>query len=122
MTDLAGIYGSRGVFVRQQEDGGYRVIAPPVGASVEELPRGAIPIEQGSSTFQYSRGAFYQEQADAGGYVVVRAPVGAAVPSLPPGASKVVEDGVEYMRAGGVYYKALSRRGRAEWTVARVSD
>jgi hypothetical protein len=124
-ADLYYYYG--GVFYRPNDDGGYEVTIPPVGAEVPTLPRGAQSIViDGKQYYEYN-GVYFQQTADDKGktiYVVAgkdgvlntngentdNAPpapqVGDIVNQLPDGSRKVTLNSKKYYVApGGIYYE-----------------
>lgn len=67
-------YYYQGVYYRPYDDGGYEVIAPPLGATVKHLPSGAKATVINGQKYYELGGTFYQEQLDAKNkvrYVVV---------------------------------------------------
>jgi len=124
-ADLYYYYG--GVFYRPNDDGGYEVTVPPVGAAVPALPRGSQSIViDGKQYYEYN-GVYFQQSTDDKGktiYVVAgkdgvlntngentdNAPpapqVGDIVNQLPDGSRKVTLNNKKYYVApDGIYYE-----------------
>ena len=98
----------------EQAGNDYQEVYPPIGASIQELPDGAIEIAAGNLTYYYAGGAFYVQQD--GGYVIAPPPMGVTVPELPPGAVQVsVNNGVAY-QFNGIYYQPVFMNGVAQYT------
>lgn len=67
-------YYYQGVYYRPYSNGGYEVIAPPLGATIKHLPSGAKATVINGQKYYELGGTFYQEQIDAKNklsYVVV---------------------------------------------------
>lgn len=67
-------YYYQGVYYRPYTNGGYEVIAPPLGATIKHLPSGAKATVINRQKYYELGGTFYQEQIDAKNklsYVVV---------------------------------------------------
>jgi len=99
----------QGVFY-DNEPSGYVVIAPPVDASVAELPPGTETVVLGDNYYYYAGGAFYVQQAD-GTYIVVAPPIGVTVSTLPPDASAISINGVTCYQADGGCYQPIMANG-----------
>src|SRR5438132_1712945 len=78
---------------------GYVVVAPPIGATVPELPPGAETIVAGGTAYYYAGGAFYVQTPQ--GYAVVAPPPGLTVTVLPPDAVSTTINGMLYYAASG---------------------
>lgn len=124
-ADLYYYYG--GVFYRPNDDGGYEVAVPPVGAAVPTLPRGAQSIVIDGKQYYELNGVYFEQSTDDKGktiYVVAgkdgvlntngentdNAPpapqVGDIVNQLPDGSRKVTLNGKKYYVApDGIYYE-----------------
>ena len=98
------IYYDDGVFY-QQEDRGYAVIAPPLGAIVPDLPDDTYEFSAEGIPYYYYAGVFYTEVEN--GYQVVQAPLGAIVSKLPPGATEVKINGMIYYFFNETYYQPI---------------
>ena len=55
-------YYNQGVYYRSYDNGGYEVVAPPLGASVSQLPPGAIVTVIDGQKYYQAGGTFYQEE------------------------------------------------------------
>ncbi|MFI5160886.1 MAG: DUF6515 family protein [Sphingobacteriales bacterium] len=123
-ADLYYYYG--GVFYRPNDDGGYEVAVPPVGAEVPALPRGAQSIViDGKQYYEYNGVYFQQGTNDKGKTIYVVAgkdgvlntngenadnpptpQVGDILNQLPAGCRKVALNGKKYYVApDGIYYE-----------------
>ena len=124
-ADLYYYYG--GVFYRPNDDGGYEVAVPPVGAAVPALPKGAQSIVIDGKQYYALNGVYFEQSTDDKGktiYVVAGkdgilntngenadnpppAPqVGDIVNQLPDGSRKVTLNGKKYYVApDGIYYE-----------------
>jgi hypothetical protein len=89
---------------------GYVVIAPPVEASVTELPPGTETVVLGDTYYYYAGGAFYVQQAD-GTYIVVAPPIGVTVSTLPPDATPILINGMSCYQADGGCYEPVMVNG-----------
>jgi hypothetical protein len=97
------VYYDNGIYY-EEGNGGYTVVAAPVGANVTVLPEGFITTPVGNQIYYYYLGTFYVLDAATGNYVVVNAPEGAIVPYLPEGYTALQRDGREYYEFAGTYY------------------
>src|SRR3972149_4085309 len=79
-----------------------RVIVEP-GRHVHRVPRGAVSVSFGDSSFFFYAGIFYQWRLSD--YVVVTAPIGVLVPVLPSGCAVEAIAGRPYYVLHGVYYR-----------------
>jgi hypothetical protein len=102
--DNANYYYNDGVFY-QPYNGGYQVVAPPVGAIVPRLPSGTITLDVDGITYWYFGGTFFVPAA--GGYQVVAGPPGAIVYNLPDGCTTVNAGGVTYLQFNGTYFQPI---------------
>lgn len=124
-ADLYYYYG--GAFYRPDDDGGYEVATPPLGAAVPELPKGAQSIVIDGQQFYEFNGVYYQQSTNDQGKVVYvvagkdgvlntngetadEAPampqVGDIVNQLPDGSRKVKLNGKKYfVGPDGIYYE-----------------
>ena len=127
-ADLYYFYG--GAFYRPNDDGGYEVATPPLGAAVPELPKGAQSIAIDGQQFYEFNGVYYQQSTDDQGKVVYvvagkdgvlntngdgvdnNAPapqVGDVVNQLPDGSRKIKLNGKKYfVGPDGIYYEEFT--------------
>jgi hypothetical protein len=98
-------------------NGGYDVVAPPLGALVSYLPDGYETVPVGDDTYYYYGGAFYIYTGQ--GYQVVQAPIGAVVSQLPVGASEQDVNGQTFMFYNGAYYQPISQDGQDAYEVVQ---
>jgi hypothetical protein len=106
-------YYSDGIYY-QPGDGGYDEVYPPVGATIQQPPDGAIPIYAGGTTYYYAGGGFYVQQPD-GTYAIVPAPIGVIVPELPPGTVEVDINGNTAYQFNNVYYEPVFENGVTQY-------
>jgi hypothetical protein len=95
---------------------GYVIVAPPMNASIPDLPPGVETLQVGNTLYYYVAGAFYVQQPD-GSYVVVAAPLGVTVALLPPDATSVVVNGLGYFQADGFFYQPVMQNGVTAYLV-----
>jgi hypothetical protein len=97
-------------------NGGYRVIAPPIGAMVPNLPSGTITVYVNGYGYDYYGGTFYLPEN--GGYQVVAAPPGAIVYNLPDGSTTINAGGVTLLNYNGAYFQPIQdENGTAAYEV-----
>ncbi|HEY2583401.1 MAG TPA: DUF6515 family protein [Mucilaginibacter sp.] len=123
-----------GIFYSPYDNGGYQVVAPPIGAAVPDLPSNAQPIKIDSVQYYELDGVYYKEGVDDQGkkiYIVVgkdgvlnttdsatdpnadanvAAPqVGDIVNQLPDGCHKVILNGKKYyVSPNDIYYEKVT--------------
>ncbi len=101
--------------------GGYQVVAPPLGAVIPVLPAGYVTVNiSGYSDFYYYGGCFYSHSAD--GYQVAQAPAGAIVYQLPDGCVSVHAGSVTYLKYNDVLYKPIVVNGQPAYEVMEVEQ
>lgn len=97
------------------ENGGYQVVAPPIGALVATLPPGyETPVVDGVNYF-YFGGVFYIYTGQ--GYQVVAAPPGAVIYQLPTGAVDEEIEGQEMLVYNNTYYQPIEQDGQDAYEV-----
>jgi hypothetical protein len=97
-------------------NGGYSVIAPPIGAVVASLPPGyETPVGADGQTYYYFGGVFYVLISQ--GYQVVVAPPGAVVSQLPVGAVDQQVNGEDILVYNNTYYEPISQDGQDAYEV-----
>ncbi len=92
-----------------------RVVAPPIGISINVLPRGYRSIYAGGMPYYYYGGTYYRQGTKNDTYDVVDAPMGASVPELPEDAKVVVINGQKLYELDGTYYKEDIRENSEIW-------
>ncbi|HEY4327070.1 MAG TPA: DUF6515 family protein [Mucilaginibacter sp.] len=123
-----------GVFYSPYDNGGYQVVAPPIGAAVPDLPSTAQPIKIDGVQYYELDGVYYKEGVDDQGkkiYIVagkdgvlntadsvtdpnadadVAAPkVGDIINQLPDGCRKVILNGKKYyVSPDDIYYEKVT--------------
>jgi len=105
----------QGVWYAPAPSGGYAVVPAPLGATVVELPPGALMVSP--STYYY--GGTYYEQG-AGGYVVVAPEAGTVVDQLPPGGEEVTIGSQSYVKFGETTYQPFEEDGQPKYEVVQV--
>jgi hypothetical protein len=113
-------YYDAGVFYLKG-DGGYTVVAAPVGAIIPKLPDGyeTIKLDDGTTNY-YFGGAFYEKSAK--GYTVVPPTAGAVVEHLPDGGEEVDMGGTKYVKFGEVYFQPIQQDGKDVYEIASVEE
>lgn len=95
-------YGNGNFYINY--NGGYIVVAAPIGYTVPTIPPGSNHIKYNDTVYCYYGGNFYVENANSY-YTTVKAPLGISIPELPPNAV-ALEDGrgnIVY-RYGNTFY------------------
>lgn len=140
-------YYSDGIFYRPYDDGGYVVTAPPVGAAIPQLPKGAKSIMIDNQQFFEYNGVYYKiilndkgdkvfvvagkdgvlntDNGSANDDAAVQAPrVGDIVTQLPDGVRKVTLNGKKYfVSADDIYYERVTdNNGNSAFRIASVPD
>jgi len=108
----AGVYYIKG-------DGGYTVVAAPVGATIKTLPSGyeTVSIDDNTKNYYYG-GAFYEKTSK--GYTVVPPTAGAVVEHVSDGGEDVKMGDVTYVKLGDTYYQPIKQDGKDMYEVADV--
>ena len=104
----------------QQANGGYDVVAAPIGALVAALPPGYETFQLGDDTYFYYGGSFYINTGQ--GYQVVQAPPGAVVSEVPDGATEQDIDGQTYLLYNGTYFQPVSQDGQDAYQVVQMNQ
>lgn len=95
----------------------YRVVTPPIGAIVSNLPEESVVIYDSSNTpYFYHNGTFFSRSNE--GYTIVLPPSGIEVPYLPKGYTSVTIHGDLYYHYGGVTYQMFQNNGKTIYVVA----
>jgi hypothetical protein len=105
----------QGVWYAPAPSGGYAVVPAPLGATVVELPPGAVMVSP--STYYY--GGTYYEQG-AGGYVVVAPQAGMVVDQLPPGGEELTVGSQSYVKFGETTYQPFEEDGQPKYEVVQI--
>jgi hypothetical protein len=113
-------YYDEGVFYIKSE-GGYTVVAAPVGATIKTLPKGyeTVKLDDGTTNY-YFGGAFYEKSS--GGYTVVPPTAGTFVEHLSDGGEEVTIGDVKYVKLGETYYQPSQESGKNGYEVADVEE
>jgi hypothetical protein len=97
------------------QNGGYDVVAAPIGADVASLPPGyETPVVDGV-TYYYFAGVFYALTGQ--GYQVIAAPPGAVIYQLPDGAADQQAGGQDFLVYNNTWYEPISQDGQDAYEV-----
>ena len=121
LVALQDYYYDEGVFYIKVE-GGYTVVAAPIGASIKTLPSGyeTITLEDGKTINYYYGGTFYEKTSK--GYTVVPPTAGTLVEHLPEGGEEVQMGDVKYVKVGDTYYQPVKENGKNLYEIADVEE
>jgi Family of unknown function (DUF6515) len=100
-------------------NGGYSVVAAPVGATITTLPSNSQTVIVNETTNNYYYGGTYYEKS-SGGYTVVAPTAGAIVENLPDGGEEVRIGDYTYVKVGETYYQPIDRDGKSMYEVVNV--
>jgi hypothetical protein len=97
------------------QNGGYAVVAAPIGALVASLPPGyETPVVDGV-TYYFFAGVFYTDTGQ--GYQVIAAPPGAVIYQLPDGAVDQQIAGQDFLVYNNTWYEPISQDGQDAYEV-----
>jgi len=104
-----------------KSEGGYTVVAAPLGAKIKTLPDGyeTITLEDNTKNYYYG-GTFYEKSST--GYTVVAPIAGSVVEHVSEGAEEVKMGDVTYLKMGETYYQPIQQNGKDMYEVADVED
>jgi Family of unknown function (DUF6515) len=104
-----------------KSDGGYTVVAAPLGAKIKTLPSGyeTITLEDNTKNYYYG-GTFYEKSST--GYTVVAPIAGSVVEHVSEGAEEVKMGDITYLKMGETYYQPIQENGKDMYEVADVED
>jgi hypothetical protein len=113
-------YYDEGIFY-QKMDGGYTVVAGPVGATVPKLPNGyeMAKLDDGTTNYYYA-GTFYEKTSK--GYTVVSPTAGTVVEHLPDGGEEVKMGDITYVKLGEIYFQPIQQDGKNVYEIASVEE
>lgn len=113
-------YYDEGVFYIKG-DGGYTVVAAPVGATIKTLPKGyeTVTVDETAGTKNYYYGGTFYEKS-ANGYTVVPPTAGTVVEHLADGGEEVKMGEITYVKLGETYYQPIQQNGKNMYEVADV--
>jgi Family of unknown function (DUF6515) len=102
-------------------DGGYTVVAAPIGASIKTLPTGyeTVTLDDNTTNYYYG-GAFYEKSSK--GYTVVAPTAGAVVANVSDGGEDVKMGDVTYVKLGDTYFQPIKQDGKDMYEVADVEE
>ncbi|WP_230981518.1 DUF6515 family protein [Echinicola salinicaeni] len=104
-----------------QSNNGYTVVEPPVGATVQTLPKETTTVVVNETTNNYYYGGTYYEKTDEG-YTVVPPTAGTIVENLPEGAEEVKIGHQTYVQYGETYYQPIQLDGKNMYEVVQVEE
>jgi hypothetical protein len=113
-------YYDEGVFYLKG-DGGYTVVAAPLGGIIKTLPEGYETVdldEAGKVKNYYYGGAFYEKTSN--GYKVVAPTSGVVVSNLAEGGEEVKIADVTYVKLGETYFQPIQQDGKNKYEVVDV--
>ncbi len=108
-------------------NGGYVVVAAPVGATITTLPAGYQTVDNSSTTTNsnnttinnyYYSGTYYEKSAE--GYAVVPPTAGVVVENLPEGGVEEKIGDITYVKVGETYYQPIEKNGKNMYEVVDV--
>lgn len=103
-------------------NGGYVVVAAPVGAIIPVLPANAQVVQiNGAPTNDYYYGGTYYERSGSG-YAVVPPMAGATVQNLPAGGQQVKVGDQTYVKVGDTLYAPVEENGQDMYEVVQVEQ
>lgn len=102
-------------------NGGYVVVAAPVGATITTLPTNYETVTVNETTNNYYYGGTYYEKS-AEGYTVVPPTAGCVVENLPEGGEEVKVGDQTYVKVGETYYSPIEKNGKNLYEVVDVQD
>ncbi len=90
-----------------ETDEGYKLVSPPAGIKIAELPRGYVSLTVVNRTYYSYKGVLYKDSSN-GGYETTQPEVGMSLPELPNAdIREVLIDGDRYFEANGLVYKPV---------------
>jgi biotin carboxyl carrier protein len=113
-------YYDQGVFYLKG-NGGYTVVAAPVGAKIKTLPSGyeTVKVDEKTTNYYYG-GTFYEKRSD--GYVVVAPMAGSVVEHISEGGEEVKLGDQTYVKFGETYFQPIQLDGKNVYEVADVEE
>ena len=102
-------------------NGGYRVVAAPIGATVATVPLNTQTVIVNETTNNYYYGGTYYEKGEKG-YTVVPPTAGVIVESLPEGGTEIKLGDQTYVKIGETYYQPVQKDGKDVYEIANVED
>jgi hypothetical protein len=114
-------YYDQGVFYLKG-DGGYTVVAAPLGAKIKTLPSGyeTVTIDDKGTKNYYYGGTFYEKISD--GYKVVAPMAGSVVEHISEGGEEVKLGDVTYVKFGETYFQPIQENGKNMYEVVDVEE
>lgn len=105
----------------QAGNGGYTVVAAPVGATISTLPTNSQTVVINETTNNYYYGGTYYEKSGSG-YTVVPPTSGSVVENLPEGGEEVKIGDVTYVKYGETYYQPIEQDGKSMYEVVDIKE
>ena len=102
-------------------DGGYTVVAAPVGASIKTLPDGYETVSADETTKNYYYGGTFYEKTSKG-YTVVAPTAGTIVENISDGGEEVKIGEVTYVKLGETYYQPFVQDGKNVYEVVLLEE
>jgi hypothetical protein len=115
-------YYDEGVFYLKG-NGGYTVVAAPVGGIIKTLPKGYETVDlddAGTVKNYYYGGTFYEKVSK--GYKVVQPTSGVVVSNLAEGGEEVKMGEVTYVKLGDTYYQPIQKDGKNMYEVVDIEE
>jgi biotin carboxyl carrier protein len=114
-------YYDQGVFYLKG-DGGYTVVAAPLGAKIKTLPSGyeTVTIDDKGTKNYYYGGSFFEKISD--GYKVVAPMAGTVVEHISEGGEEVKLGDVTYVKFGETYFQPIQENGKNMYEVVDVEE
>lgn len=110
-----------GLFYRYY-NGAYVIVGPPVGITVNILPKNHEEVIVGTDIYYYNQGSFYLKTGEDE-YRIVQPPLNAIVQNLPEEAEKVKIDGETYYQYNETLYKKIKTvGGKAFKVVGKIEN
>jgi hypothetical protein len=109
----------QGVFYTPYNSG-YRVVTPPRGIYINQLPIGYNTVALDGNVYYYFAGIFYASGPQ--GYYVITAPPGAVVYDLPEGCTEIDAGDMTYLQYNNTVFQPIEVDGRNAWEVVELED
>ncbi len=104
----------------QSYNNGYQVVAPPVSATISNMPDGYSVVMVDDERYFYYAGIFYTKISN--GYMVVEAPPGAVVYDLPEGATQLTASNITYLQYNNSIFQPIMVDGKPAYEVVDLDQ
>ena len=104
----------------QSYNNGYQVVAPPVSATISNMPDGYSVVMVDDERYFYYAGIFYTKISN--GYMVVEAPPGAVVYDLPEGATQLTAGNITYLQYNNSIFQPIMVDGKPAYEVVDLDQ